>query len=125
MDSVEDYARPWERAEKENLDTVSEWAKSVRSLIQNIISKLKGPMNTRKTSIFKNPHVTKHLSYLHDKYVVVPADKALNNIVLVCKLHYIDCLKTELGIDNLLGNPKYTPTTHMEEDILDNLFCVP
>ena len=46
-------------------------------------------MSTRATSIFKDPHVAKHLSHLHDKYVVVPVDKAPNNIVLVCKPHYI------------------------------------
>ena len=40
-----------------------------------------------------------------------------NNIVFVCKSHYIDCLIKELGIDNSLGNPTYTPTT---EEILDN-----
>jgi hypothetical protein len=38
----------------------------------------------------------------------------------VCKLHYIDCLTKELGIDNSLGNPTYTPTTHTKEEILDN-----
>jgi hypothetical protein len=32
-------------------------------------------MNTRSTSIFKDPNVAKHLSLLHDKYVIVSADK--------------------------------------------------
>ena len=39
MDSVEDYARQWAKREKENLDTLSEWVKSVRSLIQIRIKK--------------------------------------------------------------------------------------
>jgi len=43
-----------------------------------------------------------------------------NNIVFVCKSHCIDCLIKELGIDNSLGNPTYTPTTHTKEEILDN-----
>jgi hypothetical protein len=34
MDSVEDYARQWAKHEKEDLDTLTEWVKSVRSLIQ-------------------------------------------------------------------------------------------
>jgi hypothetical protein len=34
MDSVEDYARQWAKREKEDLYTLSEWVKSVRSLIQ-------------------------------------------------------------------------------------------
>ena len=36
-----------------------------------------------------------------------PADKAHNNIVFVCKSHYVDCLIKELGIDNSFGNPTY------------------
>jgi len=76
-------------------------------------------MNTRSTSIFKDPNVAKHLSLLHDTYVIVSADKAPNNIV-VCKSHYIDCLIKELGIDNSLDNPTYTPITLTNEEILDN-----
>ena len=60
------------------------------------------------------------MSHLHDKYVIVPADKGPNNIVFVCKWHYIDCLIKKLGIDNWLGNPIYIPTTLMKEEILDN-----
>jgi hypothetical protein len=40
--------------------------------------------------------------------------------VFVCKSHYIDCLIKELGIDTLVGNPIYTPTTLTKEEILDN-----
>jgi hypothetical protein len=39
MDSVEDYARQWAKREKEYLDTLSEWVKGVRSLIQIRIKK--------------------------------------------------------------------------------------
>ena len=39
MDSVEDYARQWAKREKEDLDTLSEWVKSVRSLKQIRIKK--------------------------------------------------------------------------------------
>ena len=79
-------------------------------------------MDTCSTSIFKDPNVAKHLSLRHDKYVIVSADKALNNIVFVflCKSHYIDCLIKALGIGNSLGNPTYTPTTVTKEEILDN-----
>ena len=120
MDSVEDYARQWAKREKEDLDTLSEWVKSVSSLIQIRIKKLGGAMSTCSTSIFKDPNVAKHLSPLHDKYGIVSADKAPNNIVFVCKSHYIDCLIKELGIDTLVGNLTYTPTTLTNEAILDN-----
>ena len=105
MDAVEDYARKWTKREKEQLDTLSEWVKSVRSLIQIRISKLRRSMSKRGKSVFSNPDAAKTLSTIHDKYVVVPADKAPNNIVFVCKTYYIQCLINELGIDSSLGNP--------------------
>jgi hypothetical protein len=49
-------------------------------------------MSTRSTTIFKDPNVAKHLSLLHHKYVIVSPDKAPNNIIVVCKSHYVDCL---------------------------------
>ena len=77
-------------------------------------------MSTRSASIFKDPNIVKHLSLLHDKYVIVSSDKAPNNIVFVCKSHHIECLIKELGIDNSQGNPAYTPTTLTKEEILAN-----
>jgi len=38
----------------------------------------------------------------------------------VCQSHYINCLIKELGIDNSLGKPTYTPTTLIKEEILYN-----
>jgi hypothetical protein len=57
------------------------------------------------------------MSLFHDKYIIVYSNKADNNIAFVCKSHYIDCLINELGIDNSLGNPTYTPTTLTKEEI--------
>ena len=85
-------------------------------------------MSTRSTSIFKDPNVAKHLSLLHDKYVIVSADKAPNNIVVVCKSHYIDCLIKELGIDNSLGNLIHIPRRHIRKRTswtIIGLFYVP
>jgi len=44
-------------------------------------------MSTRSTSIIEDPNVAKHLSLLHEKYVIVSADKSPSNIVFVCKSH--------------------------------------
>jgi hypothetical protein len=40
------------------------------------------------------------MSHLNDKYVTVPVENTANNIVCVCKSHYIDHLIKELVIDN-------------------------
>ena len=92
----------------EDTNTLSECrVKNVRSLIQIRIKKLGGSVSAHATLILKDPNVAKHLSRFHDKYVVIPADKAPNNIVFVCKSHYIDYLIRELGIDNSPVNPTY------------------
>jgi hypothetical protein len=74
--------------------------KVVWSLIQCRIQKQAGSMSTKATSISKDMDVAKHLSKLHNRYVIVPAYNAPNNIVFVCKKHYIDCLIKVLDVNN-------------------------
>jgi hypothetical protein len=54
-------------------------------------------------------------------YVIVPADKASNNIVFVCKSYYFECLIQELGINsNTSRNTTYKPTSFDKDEILAN-----
>ena len=59
-------------------------------------------MNTHATSIFKDKNVASP---------DIPADKVPNNSVYVCKLHLLNYLINELGIENSLGNSTHTPRT--------------
>ena len=52
------------------------------------IHKLKFCVNARPKSALKDKKANKCLFYLHDKYVVLPADKASNDIIFVCKNYY-------------------------------------
>ena len=42
-------------------------------------------------------HLKQGIQDFHRKYVLVPADKAANNVVVVCQLHYFNTLKLELN----------------------------
>ena len=42
-------------------------------------------------------HLKQGTQEFHRKYVLVPEDKAANNVVVVCRLHYIHTLKQELN----------------------------
>jgi hypothetical protein len=64
--------------------------------------------------------VINELESLHEEYVLIPADKAGNNIVFVFKAHYYNCILDELGINSTFGNPTYFPTAHSEDEILQN-----
>ena len=59
------------------------------------------------------------LHKLHANFVLVPADKAPNNVIIVCKKYYIDTLVKELGINNVnINNPTYIPMDDSFETIV-------
>jgi len=123
-DSVGDYARKWAKQEEVELDTISDWVTYVRSLLRKRIFKLNRSMSSKVRSIVNDKDVIDTLTDLYIKYVVVPADKASNNIVFVCKTYYIDCLVKELGIKNNTGKPTTTPTSLSKDEILSNHMSV-
>ena len=41
-------------------------------------------------------HLKQGIQEFHRKCVLVPADKAPNNVVVICRLHYVNTLKQEL-----------------------------
>jgi hypothetical protein len=88
MDSMEEYARRWTKTKE--LDTLSEWIKNIRKLLKSHFHHLSGKMRTIYPSVFKNTEVVNELRRLHDIFVLVPADKASNNI-FVCKNYYYEC----------------------------------
>jgi hypothetical protein len=53
MHSVEDYARRWAKSKKEELDSLSEWVKSIRVILKSRI------MRTIYPSAFNKPEVVK------------------------------------------------------------------
>ena len=120
MDSVETYARKWVKRESAEPDALSEWIKEIRYYLKRKIYFVSKSKTTKYTSIFNNPSVKKCLNKIHDKYVVVPADKAPNNIIFICKSYYIQCLMKELGLFGNNANETYRRTTFSKQEILLN-----
>jgi hypothetical protein len=77
------YARSWEKSEGEELDTLSEWIKSIRKLLKSRIYYLLGKMHTIYPSVFKKPEAVNELHRLHDNFVLVPSEEGSNNIFFV------------------------------------------
>ena len=72
--------------------------------------------------MLQNADVKACLSYLHSKYVFVLADKAINNVIIICKRYYIETLIKELGLDNCstpTGNSTYTSCQMSSEYIIN------
>ena len=66
----------------------------VKGQIKERISKLKQNFKQPTGKVLQNADIKACLSDLHNKYVFIPADKAPNNIIIICKRYYIETLTT-------------------------------
>ena len=120
MDSVEYYARRWGKDEEAELDSLSEWIKAIRRLLKCKMFMACRHVNNKPKSVFNDHQVISNLADLHDHCVIVPADKAPNNVVIVCKTYYLSCLKKELDLDNSTSSNTYQHTSFTKNKILAN-----
>ena len=59
-------------------------------------------------------HLKQGIQDFHRKYVLVPADKAANNVVAVWRLHYINTLNQDLR-----GTKAYKETSEEEKSVVN------
>ena len=101
---------------------MKEWKLSIFNIVDKRIKFY--PQNTnllppKPKSSFR--HLKQGIQEFHRKYVLVPADKAANNVVVVCRLHYINTLKQELN-----GTKAYEETSKDEKSVVySNLNEIP
>ena len=113
---VDSFVTKMSRKYKDTMNCYKEWSAKVKEIISNRIDffKVNCPRAFHvEESIFKRDDVQSVINSLHNKYIFVPADKAANNFVIVCKKYYVTVLMNELGIDfntyACLGNVTYKP----------------
>ena len=93
-----------------DLKYLSEWKDHLKELVTDRISNLKGHFKSPKRKFLDQPDVKETFHKLHANYVLVPAGKAANNAIIVCKKYHIDTLVKELGINSVnISNPTYIP----------------
>jgi hypothetical protein len=119
MDFVEEYIRHWAKSEGEEIDTLSEWMKSIQKLLRSCIHYLLGKMLSIYHSVLKT-EVVNELRRLHGIFVLAQADKASNNIAIFCKMYYYDFLLNNLRLTSTCGNATYTRTNLTKDEILQN-----
>ena len=121
-EAVDQYALQWAKWEIVELSVLSPWKEMVKGQIEERISNLKQNFKQPTGKVLQNADVKACLSDPHNKYVFVPADKAPNNIINMCKRYYIETLIKELGLDNCstpTGNSTYTSCQMSSEDIVN------
>ena len=121
-EAVDQYALQWAKKQMVKLLVLSSWKVMVNGQIEERISKLKQNFKQPTGKVLQNTDVKACLSELYNKYVFVPADKAPNNTISICKRYYIETLIKELGFDNCstpTRNSTYTSCQMSSEDIVN------
>jgi hypothetical protein len=87
----------WARLSELNEDSFKLWKKKLESLIEARITKLTNRRWPTADDLNLNDgRLRDDLRNLHQKYVIIPADKAANNVIIVCKQFYLHCCVSEL-----------------------------
>ena len=84
-DSTDLYAEQWSKSEQADIKYLSEWKDKIKELVVERISSLKEKIRSPKQKILNDPDVKDILRRLHADFVLVPADKAANNVIVVYK----------------------------------------
>ena len=100
------------------------WKDAILKAIQSQLS----TTNSKKfpNPILENNEVKEYLKSLHSKFVLVPTDKASNNVSIVCKKFYVDCLNEELGNTDSYEEVKKLPDEIINEhcDLLGSDYSI-
>ena len=98
---IEDIAA---RLKVKGKDYFSTWKNNVLKMVGDRISKIKESFIERDVHpVLKDDNVKTYLKSLHNKFVLVPIDKASNNIAIICKRLYASIIHKELNFSNI-GN---------------------
>ena len=69
------------------MSALKEWLETVKLIISNRINNLQHRKFRPCDKILEDPHIKAYLTEPQSKYVLVPADKAGNYIMFVCKYY--------------------------------------
>ena len=96
--ALNDFGNRWFKREYVEPNTLKEWKVNIFKIVDqrnNFYSQNTNLLPPKPKSTFR--HLKQGIHDFHKKYVLVPADKAANNFVVVWPLHYINTLKQELS----------------------------
>ena len=95
--ALNDFGNRWCKREDVEDNALKEWKRSIFTIVDKRIkfySQNTNLLPPKPKSSFR--HLKQGIQEFHRKYVLVPADKAANSVVVVCRLHYVNTLKQEL-----------------------------
>ena len=113
--SLNEFCYRWCKREHVECGALKDWKLNIFKIIDRRISFYSQNTNMlpRKPKISCR-YLKSGIKEFHKQYVLVPADKAANNVV-VARFHYTDTLKQELS-----GTKAYEGTSEKEKTVINN-----
>ena len=91
---------------------LGEWEGTVLDIMQrrieNIKKKHRQQHRTYRKQVFREKQHLEYLEEFQKRYVLVSADKAKNNVIVVCKKYYLDVVLREFQCTEGSGPRTYT-----------------
>ena len=108
-----------------NVENLLSWKNKILELVDlriNVLKSKRVPSTTKP--VLQDEEVLSFLSDIHDKFVIVPIDKASNNVAIICKRFYIQKLLSEVGIPGDTS-PTYKLSDYEPSEVIENnnLLC--
>ena len=110
-DSLGNLLETWEKKEG-TFTRKEEWRKTMTEMVKKKIERLNKGWVEKDYRALSSPSVKRDLQRLQQQFVLVPADKSAQNIVLVCKRFYVDRLIQEVTDEE---KKTYTPQQELNE----------
>lgn len=103
-------------------DSLDDWKKEILEKVKEQIDALKRKrLTSHRKRLLQDSVIKEYLEILHNKYVIVPVDKAANNFAFICKRYYVARLLTEVGIPNGSSQTYERLDTDYHKIINDNI----
>ena len=113
-DALQTYCKRWSKKEGVGVHALNDWKNEFLRIIDMRIDNF-----TKHPHLFKQPSsrsvksLKKKMEKLHRKYVLAPADKAANNVIIIWRRHYVEVLKGELN-----STSTYAPAQLTKDQLL-------
>ena len=122
MDSVEKYALKWSKKDKFNVSVLDDWISEIKDIVSSKIKTLRKRIKQPPHPVLKSQEVESCLQSMHSNYVFAPADKASNNVIIICKQFYYKVLIDELGLldtSSTSATSTYEKINQSQQTIMD------
>ena len=100
LEDVDNLIEKWSGLMNCSPDLWGGWKKKFCELLENRIAKLKRKPWKPPILGLDDPIIRRELELLHKHFVLIPADKAESNVIIVCKKFFIQAIVSELSGGN-------------------------